>query len=91
MAPEVITTGASYDYKADIWSLGITILEMANGEPPMSGQAAERALMLITKQRAPRLEGSGWSREMKEFVVGCLNEEPQDVGIVFFLLLVSVR
>jgi protein-serine/threonine kinase len=79
MAPEVITTGASYDTKADIWSFGITILEMANGEPPMFGQPAERALAMITKQRAPRLEG-GWSKEMKDFVVGCLNEEPADVG-----------
>lgn len=80
MAPEVITTGASYDYKADIWSFGITVLEMANGEPPMSGQDARRAIMLIPKQRAPRLEGGTWSREMREFVTGCLNEEPADVS-----------
>jgi len=77
MAPEVITTGTSYDTKADIWSFGITILEMANGDPPMYGQPAERALAMITKQRAPRLDG-GWSKEMKDFVVGCLNEEPAD-------------
>jgi protein-serine/threonine kinase len=79
MAPEVITEGKMYDAKADIWSLGITLLEMAYGEPPMSGQPAARAVMLIgdKKMRAPRLEGN-WSRDMKDFVVGCLNEEPSD-------------
>lgn len=79
MAPEVITEGKLYDSKADVWSLGITLLEMAYGEPPMSGQPAARAVMLIgdKKMRAPRLEGN-WSKDMKDFVVGCLNEESSD-------------
>lgn len=79
MAPEVITEGRLYDSKADIWSLGITLLEMCYGEPPMSGQPAARAVMLIgdKKMRAPRLDGN-WSKDMKDFVVGCLNEEPAD-------------
>ena len=80
MAPEVVTEGRLYDAKADIWSLGITLLEMAYGEPPMSGQPAARAVMLLgdKKMRAPRLEGDIWSKEMREFVLGCLNEEPGD-------------
>jgi protein-serine/threonine kinase len=80
MAPEVVTEGRLYDSKADIWSLGITLLEMAYGEPPMSGQEAARVVMMLgdKKMRAPRLEGNQWSREMKDFVVGCLNEEPGD-------------
>jgi len=79
MAPEVITEGRMYDSKADIWSLGITLLEMCYGEPPMSGQPAARAVMLIgdKKMRAPRLDGN-WSKDMKDFVVACLNEEPGD-------------
>lgn len=77
MAPEVITKGRSYDYKADIWSFGITVLEMAHGEPPMSGKTAQAALALIPKESAPRLSGS-WSKDMKEFVVSCLDEEPND-------------
>lgn len=79
MAPEVITEGKLYDSKADIWSLGITLLEMCYGEPPMSGQPAARAVMLIgdKKMRAPRLEGN-WSKDMKDFVIGCLNEEAAD-------------
>ena len=80
MAPEVVTAGRLYDSKADIWSLGITLLEMAYGEPPMSGQPAARAVMLLgdKKMRAPKLEGDVWSKEMREFAVGCLNEEPSD-------------
>jgi protein-serine/threonine kinase len=79
MAPEVVTEGRLYDSKADVWSLGITLLEMAYGEPPLSGQPAAHAVMLLgdKKLRAPRLEGN-WSKEMKDFVVGCLNEEPGD-------------
>jgi len=79
MAPEVVTEGKTYDAKADIWSLGITLLEMAYGEPPMAGQPAARAVMLLgdKKMRAPRLEGD-WSSSMREFAVGCLNEEAGD-------------
>ena len=79
MAPEVVTEGKTYDAKADIWSLGITLLEMAYGEPPMAGQPAARAVMMLgdKKMRAPRLEGD-WSQPMREFVVGCLNEEAGD-------------
>ena len=80
MAPEVVTEGKSYDAKADVWSLGITLLEMAYGEPPMHGQPAARAVMLLgdKKMRAPRLEGTEWSRDMRDFVTGCLNEDSAD-------------
>jgi protein-serine/threonine kinase len=80
MAPEVVTQGKLYDIKADIWSLGITLLEMARGEPPMSGQPAAHAVKILAdkKLRAPRLEGGTWSKEMRDFVVACLNEEPGD-------------
>ncbi|BEI90367.1 uncharacterized protein CcaverHIS019_0304370 [Cutaneotrichosporon cavernicola] len=80
MAPEVVTQGRLYDVKADIWSLGITLLEMAHGEPPMHGQPATHAVKILgdKKLRAPRLEGGTWSKEMRDFVVACLNEEPAD-------------
>ncbi|KAL1406950.1 kinase that interacts with cdc31p [Vanrija albida] len=80
MAPEVVTQGKLYDVKADIWSLGITLLEMAHGEPPMSGQPAAHAVKILgdKKLRAPRLEGGTWSKDMRDFVVACLNEEPSD-------------
>lgn len=80
MAPEVVTQGRMYDVQADIWSLGITLLEMAHGEPPMSGQPAAHAVKILgdKKLRAPRLEGGNWSKDMRDFVVACLNEEPSD-------------
>jgi protein-serine/threonine kinase len=78
MAPEVISKGRSYDFKADIWSFGITMLEMALGEPPMMGQTAAMALSLIPKSSAPRLEGE-WSDDMKKFVASVLQENPDEV------------
>jgi serine/threonine protein kinase len=83
MAPEVILA-KPYDTKADIWGLGITVLELADkdGEPPLSREDGMRAIMMIPKMKPPRLpEDEGWSKEMKEFVAGCLNELPDEVRI----------
>mmetsp|Transcript_23471 Transcript_23471/g.39110 ORF Transcript_23471/g.39110 Transcript_23471/m.39110 type:complete len:412 (+) Transcript_23471:245-1480(+) len=78
MAPELIR-GQEYDFKVDIWSLGITAIEMAEGEPPLLNEPPLRALLLITTNKSPTLNNSRvrWSQEFNHFLSQCLQIPPE--------------
>ncbi|KAI7875690.1 Pkinase-domain-containing protein [Lichtheimia hyalospora FSU 10163] len=77
MAPEVIRQGSSYDFKADIWSLGITVFEMASGNPPLANVDPMRAIIMIPRSKPPKLPDS-FSPAIRDFVDLCLCEEPDE-------------
>uniref|UniRef100_A0A8C9WLZ0 non-specific serine/threonine protein kinase n=1 Tax=Scleropages formosus TaxID=113540 RepID=A0A8C9WLZ0_SCLFO len=81
MAPEVIACDenqdATYDYRSDLWSLGITALEMAEGAPPLCDMHPMRALFLIPRNPPPRLKSRKWSKKFQTFVESCLVKNHQ--------------
>jgi len=75
MAPEVISE-TSYDASADIWSVGITAMELADGKPPYASSLHPmQAIFYIPKNPAPVLDGP-YSPEFKNFIAACLQKDP---------------
>ncbi|MCI4387023.1 hypothetical protein PGIGA_G00069470 [Pangasianodon gigas] len=94
MAPEVVmcetTKDAPYDYKADIWSLGITLIELAQIEPPHHELNPMRVLLKIAKSEPPTLDQpSKWSTNFKDFLKRALDKNPESRPSASQLLEVS--
>ncbi|XP_074114378.1 sterile20-like kinase isoform X2 [Cotesia typhae] len=82
MAPEVVLCETfrdnPYDFKVDIWSLGITLIEFAQMEPPNHEMSPMRVLLKIQKSDPPKLEQPGkWSKEFNDFIAKALIKDPQ--------------
>uniref|UniRef100_A0A8C1U4G8 Serine/threonine-protein kinase TAO2 n=1 Tax=Cyprinus carpio TaxID=7962 RepID=A0A8C1U4G8_CYPCA len=80
MAPEVILAmdEGQYEGKVDIWSLGITCIELAERKPPLFNMNAMSALYHIAQNESPTLQSSEWTDYFRNFVDSCLQKLPQD-------------
>ncbi|KAF0025383.1 hypothetical protein F2P81_022264 [Scophthalmus maximus] len=80
MAPEVILAmdEGQYDGKVDVWSLGITCIELAERKPPLFNMNAMSALYHIAQNESPVLQSNHWSDYFRNFVDSCLQKISQD-------------
>lgn len=97
MAPELVLCETfrdnPYDYKVDIWSLGITLIEFAQMEPPNSEMSPMRVLLKIQKSEPPKLDQpSRWSRDFNDFLSKVLIKDPNqrpDTDVLMTLPFIS--
>ncbi len=81
MAPEVMEQTHGYDYKADIWSLGITAIEIAQGMAPYSNAPALKVLIMTLQHPPPVLNSeyaAKFSNEYQDFIASCLKKDPSE-------------
>lgn len=85
MAPEIIANNVyhdgchhqGYDEMADIWSLGITVMELVKGSPPYGRHDPMKVMVSIPKRKPPKLHGN-YSHDIKNFISSCLQKNPMD-------------
>ena len=83
LAPEIIsaleTTNGSYNSKVDIWSLGITCIELAEKNPPLHDMDAMTLMVEIPQNDPPKLKDpSSWSEQFSDFIEKCLRKNPDE-------------
>ena len=84
MAPEWYGEGACL--KSDVWALGISIIEMAEGKHPFAGMTSTRNMKWIIDMPSPSLSSSGWSSDLVDFVKCCLVKDVNERASVEELL-----
>ena len=77
--------------KSDVWSLGISIIEMAEGKHPFAGMTSMRIMKQIIDMPSPSLSSSGWSSDLVDFVNACLVKDVNERSSVEELLKVIVE
>lgn len=86
MAPEILQE-LKYSYSADIWSVGITAIELAEGKPPLYHIRPTEALFYIIQSPPPTLSNPDqFSEEMNDFISQCLQKSPNDRATAYALL-----
>ena len=88
MGPEVYEEEACL--KSDVWSLGISVIEMAEGRNPFAGMTSAKIMNLVLNKSPPSLSSSGWSSDLVDFVKKCLVKDVNERASVDELLEVSV-
>ncbi|PSC70697.1 serine threonine-kinase 4-like isoform X1 [Micractinium conductrix] len=80
MAPEVMEQSQGYDARADIWSFGITLLELAHGHAPFARLPPMKVLLMTIQNPPPTLDTESskkhFSKAMRELVTKCLVKDP---------------
>ena len=88
MGPEVYDEGA--ELKSDVWALGMSVIEMAEGKHPFAGMTSMRIMKQVVDMPSPSLSSSGWSSDLVDFVKKCLVKDVNERPRVNDLLEVSV-
>ena len=87
MAPEVYD--ARTELKSDVWSLGISLIEMAEGKNPYAGYSSEKVMRMVCFEPSPSLSSEKWSGEFVDFVNKCLMKDVNERWSVSELMNVS--